>query len=91
MKGLRRRATRSAEAVEKQIAAALADVSPMLRIEHWRFEIGGFEPASGELTLRIEGNCPDCLGSPAMFAKAIEAHVKLRVPTVRSVRIVDGS
>lgn len=68
----------------------LEGVTPLLRIEHCRLELDGFVAESGLLTVRIGGSCPDCAGSPAMFATAIEAHIKLRVPEVREVRIADG-
>lgn len=77
----------SGKAVEGRIALVLTDVAPILRIEHCALEIAEFDEASGQLTVGIRGSCPDCLGSPAMFATAIEAHVKQRVPEVRGVRI----
>ncbi len=87
MKGLRRGTGRTAPAVESSITAVLLEVTPMLRMEHCRLELDEFVPDSGLLKVRIEGTCPDCLGSPAMFATAIEAHVRQRVPEVREVRI----
>ena len=71
--------------IEDRIKGVLADVAPLLRIEHCSLAVAGFEPASGELTVEIRGSCPDCSGSPAMFATAIDAHVKQRVPEVRAV------
>lgn len=87
MKGLRRNRDRSAGAIETKIESVLERVAPLLRIEHCRLEIAAFDPPSGELTIRIAGTCPDCAGSPAMFAAAIEAHVKQRVTEVSGVRI----
>ena len=87
MKGLRRGAGRTTKVVENSITAVLLEVAPLLRMEHCRLELEEFVSASGLLKVRIEGTCPDCLGSPAMFAPAIEAHVKHRVPEVREVRI----
>lgn len=89
MKGLRRRSEGSAEALKGRIAAVLADIIPVLRIEHCRLEIEEFVVASGMLTVRVDGSCPDCLGSPAMFRAAIEAHLKQRVPEVREVVVAD--
>ena len=91
MKGLRRGRGRAATVVESSISAVLLEVTPLLRMEHCRLELEEFESASGLLKVRIEGTCPDCLGSPAMFATAIEAHVKQRVPEVREVRIGEGA
>ena len=59
----------------------------MLRMEHCRLEIVTFVASSGELILRIDGECTECEVSPATFSPAIAAHVKLRVPEVREVRI----
>jgi len=87
MKGLRRGTGKSKDGVENQITAVLAEVTPLLRIDHCTLEIEEFVESSGSLTVRIDGSCPDCLGSPAMFATAIEAHVKQRIPQVRRVII----
>ena len=76
-------------AVETRIASVLGEVAPMLRIEHCRLDVAAFETLTGQLTIRVTGTCPDCLGSPAMFATAIEAHVKRRVPEVVRVRLED--
>lgn len=65
----------------------LLEVIPLLRMEHCQLDVEEFIAASGLLRVRIAGSCPDCLGSPAMFATAIEAHLKQRVPEVREVRI----
>ncbi len=87
MKALRRTVRQSATEIEGRIKVVLADVAPLLRIEHCSLAIAGFEPASGELTVEIRGSCPECSGSPAMFATAIDAHVRQRVPEVRAVII----
>lgn len=87
MKGLRRGTGRTTTVVENSISAVLLEVTPLLRMEHCSLELEEFESRSGLLKVRIQGTCPDCLGSPAMFATAIEAHVKQRVPEVREVRI----
>ncbi len=87
MKALRRNFRPTATEIETRIKDVLADVAPLLRIEHCSLGIAGFEPASGQLTVEIRGSCPDCSGSPAMFATAIDAHVRQRVPEVRSVII----
>lgn len=87
MKGLRRSGARSGKGVEGRINLVLSDVAPLLRIEHCSLELAEFDSVSGQLTVAIQGSCPDCLGSPAMFATAIEAHVRQRIPEVRGVRI----
>ena len=88
MKGLRRRGA-DGHGIETRIRDVLRNITPLLRIEHCSLELGGFDADSGELTVGINGTCPDCVGSPAMFATAIEAHVKQRVPEVRRVIVAE--
>lgn len=88
MKGLRRRGA-GGHGIESRIRDVLTNITPLLRIEHCSLELGRFDADSGELTVGINGTCPDCIGSPAMFATAIEAHVKQRVPEVRRVRVAE--
>lgn len=88
MSVLGRRSQRRPETVERNITNVLAEVGPLLRIEHCSIEIAEYSEATGQLMLRIDGNCPDCELSPATFMPAIEAHLKLRVPEVREVRVM---
>lgn len=88
MSVLGRRSQRAAATVEHNITNVLAEVGLVLRIEHCSLEIAEYSKATGELKLRIDGNCPDCELSPATFMPAIEAHLKLRVPEVREVRVI---
>ena len=81
------RGGKTSSAVEARISAILLEVEPLLRIEHCRIELVSFVADSGALTLRIDGECPDCEMSPATFAPAIAAHVKQRVPEVREVKL----
>lgn len=74
--------------MEQTITNVLAEVGSLLRIEHCSIEIAEYSGTTGKLMLRIDGNCPDCDLSPATFMPAIEAHVKLRVPEVREVRVI---
>ncbi len=86
MKGLRR-VSSSGPSVEGRIESVLRDLAPLLRIEHCALKLAEFDRASGQLTVSIAGTCPDCTGSPAMFATAIEAHIRQRVAEVRQVTI----
>jgi Fe-S cluster biogenesis protein NfuA len=88
MSVLGRRSQREAVTVEQNITNVLAEVAPLLRIEHCSIEIAEYSKATGHLMLRLDGNCPDCELSPATFMPAIEAHLKLRVPEVREVRVI---
>ena len=89
MSVLGRRSQRAAAAVERNITNVLAEVGPLLRIEHCRIEIAEYFYATGQVTLRIDGTCPDCDLSPTTFMPAIEAHLNQRVPEVREVRVID--
>jgi len=85
---LRRRRKRREAEIEARIAAVLAEVGPLLRIEHSPIEIAEYSHSTGRLVLRIDGNCPDCELSPATFMPAIEAHLKQRVPEVNEVSVI---
>jgi Fe-S cluster biogenesis protein NfuA len=74
--------------VEHDITNVLAEIGPLLRIDHCSIEIAEYSEATGHLKLRIDGNCPDCEVSPLTFMPAIEAHLKLRVPEVREVHVI---
>jgi Fe-S cluster biogenesis protein NfuA len=87
MSVLSRRNQRAAQIVELDITNVLAEIGPLLRIEHCSIEIAEYSEETGNLKLRIDGNCPDCELSPATFMPAIEAHLKLRVPEVREVHV----
>lgn len=81
------RATKKASEIEAKISAILAEVQPMLRIEHCKLELVNYSPESGIVIVGIDGGCPDCQVSPATFSPAIQAHIRMRVPEVREVRI----
>ena len=81
------RATKKASEIEAKISAILAEVQPMLRIEHCKLELVNYSPESGIVIVGIDGVCPDCQVSPATFSPAIQAHIRMRVPEVREVRI----
>ena len=81
------RTAKKGPAIEARISAILAEVEPMLRIEHCKLELLEFSPESGVAVVHIGGGCPDCQVSPATFSPAIQAHIRMRVPEVREVRI----
>jgi len=89
MSALRRNASRKAPTVEQNITMVLAELGPLIRIEHTRIEIAEYSEVTGRLVLRMDGNCPDCELSPVTFMPAIEAHLKLRVPQVREVSVIE--
>ena len=85
--GILGKSSRSRKEIESGISNVLVELQPMLRMEHCRLEIVTFVASSGELILRLDGECTECEVSPMTFSPAIAAHVKLRVPEVREVRI----
>lgn len=87
MMGLRRSSANSERVIESRIETVLADLAPLLHIEKCMLQLAGFDAGSGQLTIRIAGSCPDCRASPAMFATAIEAHLRQRISEVRQVTI----
>jgi Fe-S cluster biogenesis protein NfuA len=76
---------RNQASIEARIVAILSEVQPLLRIEHSTLRLVEF--TSGVAVLEIAGECPDCTVSPATFSAAIQAHIRMRVPEVREVRI----
>ena len=82
-----RRKRKEAE-VAARITTVLAEVGPLLRIDHCRIEVAEYSGADGRVTLRIDASCPDCELSPATFMPGIEAHLRQRVPEVREVRVI---
>lgn len=82
-----RRRARPEIVVRQSITAVLAEVGPLLRIDHCHIEIADYSGSTGLVVLRIDGSCPDCEVSPVTFMPAIEAHLKQRVPEVREVRV----
>lgn len=89
MSALRRNASRNVQTVEQSITMVLAELRPLIRIEHTRIEIAEYSDVTGRLVLRMDGACPHCELSPATFMPAIEAHLKLRVPQVREVSVIE--
>lgn len=82
-----RRKRKEAEVVAR-ITTVLAEVGPLLRIDHCRIEVTEYTAADGRVTLRVDASCPDCELSPATFMPGIEAHLRQRVPEVREVRVI---
>ncbi len=83
-----RKSARSVAVIEASISSILADVRPLLRIEHCSLDLVDFAAESGLVTLSIGGACPHCEVSPATFSTAIAAHLRLRVPEVNDVSLV---
>jgi Fe-S cluster biogenesis protein NfuA len=83
--GALRGTTQDKLGIEARISAILVEVQPLLRIDHCTLRLA--EYASGVAVVAITGGCPDCEVSPATFSAAIQAHIRMRIPEVREVRI----
>lgn len=77
--------------IESRIRVVLTGMLPLLRIEAPGISLVSFDVASGVVLLRVDGDCPDCTMSAATFREGIAAHLRLRVPEIREVRIADPS
>lgn len=89
MRPLKGRTGRGAT-VEARIRDAIESLRPLLHLDACGIELVEFESTTGTASLRIEGDCPDCDMSAATMIHGIEAHLRLRVPEIRSVRAVQG-
>jgi len=85
---LRQRQKRKEAEVTARITTVLAEIGPLLRIEHCMIEVTEYSASNGLVTVRIDASCPDCELSPATFMPGIEAHLRQRVPEVREVRVI---
>jgi Fe-S cluster biogenesis protein NfuA len=74
-------------AVEVRIREAIVGLRPLLRVNAPEvIDLVHFDLRSGVAVLRLDGGCPDCDMPVAALMQGIEAHLKLRVPEIRSVR-----
>jgi Fe-S cluster biogenesis protein NfuA len=85
---MRKRASRARgrPTVEDRIVEAIDGLRLLLHFEAGRIELVEFRAETGVATMRLEGDCPDCDMPAAAFLRAIEAHLRQRVPEVRHVR-----
>ena len=81
-----RRSVARKDEVEARIRAALDGLRPLLHIQPCVLELVEFHETSGVLVLRVEGECPDCDMTAAVLMEGIEAHLRLHVPEIRTVR-----
>jgi Fe-S cluster biogenesis protein NfuA len=80
-----RRKSRPKADVEHQIRHELAEILPILRIEHCAIELEAFDPATGTAVLRVMGGCTDCDASAVTFMQGIEVQLKRRVSELKFV------
>ena len=80
-----RRKTRPQADVEHQIRHELAEILPILRIDHCSIELETFDPATGTAVVHVMGGCSDCDASAVTFMQGIEVQLKRRVSELKSV------
>ena len=85
MSVLGRKRSRPQADVEHQIRHELAEILPILRIEHCSIELDGFDPATGTAVLHVMGGCKDCDASAVTFMQGIEVQLKRRVAELKLV------
>jgi len=85
MSVLGRKKSRPQTDVEHHIRHELAEILPILRIEHCSIDLDAFDPATGTAVLHVMGGCKDCDASAATFMQGIEVQLKRRVSELRFV------
>jgi Fe-S cluster biogenesis protein NfuA len=75
--------------IEGQIRDAITGLRPLLRLRAPdAIGLVSFDVGSGVVILRLDGGCPDCEMPITALLQGIEAHLRLRVPEIREVRVV---
>jgi Fe-S cluster biogenesis protein NfuA len=85
MSVLRRKRARPQADVEQLIRHELAEILPILRIEHCAIELDAFDPTTGTAVLHVMGGCKDCDASAVTFMQGIEVQLKRRVSELKFV------
>jgi len=85
MSVLRRKRSRPQADVEHQIRDELAEIIPMLRIEHCNVELDAFDATTGTAVLHVMGGCKDCDASAVTFMQGIEVQLKRRISELKFV------
>jgi len=75
-------------AIEACIRHALEDARSMLPFQPARLELVSFGVETGEAVLEVEGGCADCDLSVVNFVPGLEPPLRLRVPAVRTIRLL---
>ena len=83
-----KRNRRSRPDVESRIRDSIGAMKMLLHSETYEIELLEYDGTTGETVLRISGECPECDMNATGFLQGIEAHLRLRVPEISSVRAV---
>lgn len=81
------RGARRHSGAEARIRRALDEALQVLRFPDARLELLSFEPDEGIATVSAVGGCDHCDFSLTTLSAGLEAHLKQRVPSVRTVRL----
>ncbi len=77
------------EEAEARIRGALAELRPLVEHHASRVELLEFTAATGVATIVVEGGCRDCDMPAAALLEGMSAHLRFRVPEVRTVLAAD--
>ena len=83
-----KRTRRDRPDVESRIRATIGAMKSLLHSETYEIELMEFDGTTGATVLRISGDCPECDMNATGFLQGIEAHLRLRVPEISTVRAV---
>ncbi len=74
--------------VEARIREAIDALRPLLRVgdSGGGVELIAFDRTNGVAVVRVAGDCPECDMPAVALVQGIEAHLRQRVPEIRSVR-----
>jgi len=79
---------RTSPDVDDRIRSAIDEMRTLLRVETMDVELLEFDAESGTAVIRCTGDCPGCDLSAENLTVGIEAHLRLHVPEIRSIRFV---
>lgn len=79
---------RTSPDVDDRIRTAIDGMRTLLRVETMDVELIEFDADSGVAVIRCIGDCPGCDLSAVNLTVGIEAHLRLQVPEIRSIRFV---
>lgn len=82
---------RAASDVDHRLRDAVHEMRPLLPIHASTLELDRFDEATGVARLRVRGDCPDCDLRATDLVSGIEARLRLVVPELRGIEIVETS
>ena len=77
------------DAIDERIRQALVDLRPSLPGHVVDIDLIGFEQDSGVARVRVSGDCAECDMPLTTLQSAIEVRLRISVPEIRSVLLLD--